>query len=68
MAENKSDFLTAISYSCRGINLSTHDIQELCKTNQIVFLQQTWLSKQQLNKLSTTSDLSLFLLNLWLKL
>ena len=53
MAENKSDFLTAVSYNCRGINSSSHDIQELCKTNQIVFLQETWLSKQQLNKLST---------------
>ena len=56
MAENKSDFLTAVSYNCRGINSSTHDIQELCKTNQIVFLQETWLSKQQLNKSSTISN------------
>ena len=57
MAENKSDFLTAVSYNCRGINSSTHNIQELCtcKTNQIVFLQETWLSKQ-LNKLSTISN------------
>ena len=56
MAENKGDFLTAVSYNCRGINLSSHDIQELCKINQIVFLQETWLSKQQLNKLSTISN------------
>ena len=56
MAENKDDFLTAVSYNCRGINSSSHDIQELCKINQIVFLQETWLSKQQLNKLSTISN------------
>ena len=44
---------SVISYNCRGFNSSMPDVNELLENYQIVFLQETWLAKQQLDKLST---------------
>ena len=48
--------LTAVSYNCRGNKNSTPDVQKLCNVYDIIFLQETWLTKQNLDYLSSISD------------
>ena len=43
-------------YNCRGNKNSKVDIKKLCETYNIIFLQETWITKQNLDFLSTISD------------
>jgi len=45
-------------YNCRGLAPSLKKVSELCKNNHIILLQETWLSKQTLNKLDEISNLN----------
>ena len=42
-----------MSYNCHGLKSSVQDIYELCSSYDIVFLQETWLLKDELHMLST---------------
>ena len=47
--------LKAVTYNCRELLSSVHDVKALCKKYNI-FLQETWLAKQNLSYLTTTSS------------
>ena len=38
------------------VSISLHDIEQLCAMYHIIFLQETWLAKQTLDKLTDISD------------
>ena len=38
------------------LSASLHDIEQLCAMYDIIFLQETWLAKQTLDKLTDISD------------
>jgi len=44
--------LSLATYNCRGFKSSMPDVQKLLNGYQIIFLQETWLAKQQLDNLS----------------
>ena len=44
--------LSLATYNCRGFKSSLPDVQKLLHDYQIIFLQETWLAKQQLDNLS----------------
>ena len=52
----KNEELSVVTYNCRGLTASLHDIEQLCATYHIIFLQETWLAKQTLDKLTDISD------------
>ena len=41
------------TYNCHGIKNSIVDLFELCKHNDLIFLQEIWLFKFELNLIST---------------
>jgi len=47
--------LKVATYNCKNVKSSIHEIQELCKINDIIFLQETWLFEQDLPLLSGIS-------------
>ena len=55
MAE-KNEELSVVTYNCRGLTASLHDIEQLYAMHHIIFLQETWLAKQTLDKLTDISD------------
>jgi len=44
--------LSLVTYNCRGFKSSMPDVQKVLNKYQIIFLQETWLSKQQLDNVS----------------
>ena len=42
-----------ITYNCHGMKNSIVDLFELCKHNDLIFLQEIWLFKFELNLIST---------------
>lgn len=56
MAVPNDTNLKVVSYNCRGISSSLQDIQQLCDNYQVIFLQETWLAKQNLDRLTTISE------------
>ena len=42
-----------ITYNCQGIKSSIHDIYELTKHYDLIFLQEIWLFTYELSILST---------------
>jgi len=44
--------LSLATYNCRGFKSSMPDVQKLLNDYQIIFLQETWLAKQQRDNLS----------------
>ena len=44
--------LSLATYNCRGFKSSMPVVQKLLNDYQIIFLQETWLAKQQLDNLS----------------
>ena len=44
--------LSLATYNCRGFKSSLPDVQKFLHDYQIIFLQETWLAKQQLDNLS----------------
>ena len=59
MKSTISDFLI-VSFNCRDLSSSLLEIQELCKSHDVILLQETWLAKQQLHSLSSIHDDFLF--------
>ena len=55
MKSTISDLLI-VSFNCRGLSSSLLEIQELCKSHDVILLQETWLAKQQLHSLSSIHD------------
>ena len=53
----KNEELSVVTYNCRGLTASLHDIEHLCAMYHIIFLQVTWLAKQTLGKLTDISDM-----------
>ena len=47
--------LSIVSYNCKGIKNSCKDVQNLCDISDTVFLQETWLTQQNLVFLQTIS-------------
>ena len=43
-----SNVLTISSYNCKNIKSSTDNVRQLCDVNDIVFLQETWLTYDEL--------------------
>ena len=35
--------IRAITYNCQGLKSSIHDIQALCSTYDLIFIQESWL-------------------------
>jgi len=54
--QQKNEELSVVTYNCRGLTASLHDIEQLCVMYRIIFLQETWLAKQTLDKLTDISD------------
>ena len=55
MSKNGRDIknnLSLATCNCRGFKSSMPDVQKLLNDYQIIFLQETWLAKQQLDNLS----------------
>ena len=52
----KIDELSVVTCNCRGLTASLHDIEQLCAIYHIIFLQETWLAKQTLDKLTDIND------------
>ena len=48
----KIEELSVVTYNCRGLTASLHDIEQHC----IICPQETWLAKQTLDKLTDISD------------
>ena len=53
-------YLLIVSFNCRGLSSSLLEIQELCKSHDVILLQETWFAKQQLHSLSSIHDDFLF--------
>jgi len=52
----KNEELSVVTYNCCGLTASLHDIEQLCAMYHIIFLHETWLAKQTLDKLTDISD------------
>ena len=53
---SKKGELSVVTYNCRGLTASLYDIGQLCAMYHTIFLQETWLAKQTLDKLTDISD------------
>ena len=40
----KIEELSVVTYNCRGLSASLHDIEQLCAMYHTIFLQETWLA------------------------
>ena len=47
--------IKVVSYNCRRLISSMHDVQMLCEQYHIIVLQETWIAKQNLSILSNVS-------------
>ena len=45
--------ISIITYNCYGMKSSIVDLYELCRHNDLIFLQEIWLFKFELNLIST---------------
>ena len=46
-----AETLRIASYSCRNVNTSVENIRQLCDNNDLIFLQETWLTDEDLTEL-----------------
>ena len=46
-----ADTLRIASYNCRNVKTSVDNIRQLCDNNDIIFLQETWLTDEELTEL-----------------
>ena len=46
-----AETLRIASYNCRNVNTSVDNIRQLCDNNDIIFLQETWLTDEELTEL-----------------
>ena len=56
METTNSIELKVVSFNCRGLSSSLEEIKTLCKTFDIILLQETWLAKQNLDFLNSIMD------------
>jgi len=61
----KNEELSVVTYNCRGLTASLHDIKQFCAMHHIIFLHKTWLAKQTLDKLTDISDNQFYLCQSW---
>ena len=47
------EFLRVSSFNCRNIKSSIDNVRQLCDTNDIIFLQETWLTFEELPMLKS---------------
>ena len=52
----RNEGLSVVTYNSRGLTASLHEIEQLCAMYHIIFLQETWLAEQTLDKLTDISD------------
>ena len=45
--------LRIVTYNCHGMKNSIVDLHELCKHHDLIFLQEIWLFRFELNLIST---------------
>ena len=48
--------LKVVSFNCRGLSSSLEEIKTLYKTFDIILLQETWLTKQNLDFLNSINN------------
>ena len=48
-----TDLLTVSTFNCKNVKTSLAEVQQLCDKSDIVFLQETWLTSQELHILTT---------------
>ena len=46
-----SYYLRVTSYNCRNLKSSIDNVRQLCDTHDIIFLQKTWLTNDELSLL-----------------
>ena len=51
--ERHCDAIRIVSFNCKLLRNSVNAIQDLCTKNDIVLLQETWLTKQDLHLLKS---------------
>jgi len=56
MMAPKNEELSIVTCNCRSLTALLHDIEQLCAMYHIIFLKETWLAKQTLDKLTDISD------------
>ena len=44
--------IRAVTYNCQGLNSSIHDVQALCSSYDLIFIQESWLFQYELPILS----------------
>ena len=47
------EFLRVSSFNCRNIKSSIDNVRQLCDENDIIFLQETWLTFEELSMLKS---------------
>ena len=47
------EFLRVSSFNCRNIKSSIDNVRQLCDANDIIFLQETWLTFEELSMLKS---------------
>ena len=45
--------LRIVTYNCHGMKNSIVDLHELCKHHDLIFIQEIWLFRFELNLIST---------------
>ena len=48
--------LSVASFNCRNLKTSVPEIRKLCDSNDIVLLQETWLTNDELHMIATLDD------------
>ena len=56
MKTTNSIELKVVSFNCRGLSSLLEEIKTLCKTFDIILLQETWLAKQNLDFLNSINN------------
>ena len=56
METTNSIKLKVVSFNCRGLSSWLEDIKTLCKTFDIILLQETWHAKQNLDFLNSINN------------
>ena len=56
METTNSIELKVVSFNCRGLSSLLEEIKTLCKTFDIILLQETWVAKQNLDFLNSINN------------
>ena len=55
--------LKVVSFNCRGLSNSLEEIKTLCKTFDIILLQETWLAEQNRDFLNSQLYFEIYILS-----